>query len=455
MSETTTRKSRREFLQSSISKMTVSATLAAVAPQVFALESTPKQKLRVALVGTGSRGTYMWGESLEQDFPDRVDMVGLCDINPLRVKYAQSLYARSPNTQLPSVFTDFEEMIRDTKPDVVIITSPDATHAQYAIAAMKLSCDVICEKPLATTAEDCQAIHDTEKKTGKKVIVTFNARFSPETIKIKELITEGAIGDLYSIDYAEMLDLDHGASYFRRWHAFKKNSGTLLVQKGSHHFDQVNWWLDAEPVEVRALGELRKYGSNGPYRSTHCRACTHQDECDFYWDITKDMRAMNLYVQCEAADGYLRDACLYREKIDIYDTMTVQCRYDNDVMLTYSLNATSPIEGQIVTFNGSKGRIELRTFHRQPWKPDAETQLALVTNEPHERKLLTLEQGEGGHGGADPAIKRSIFGPATPDSLGKRAGSRAGIMSSILGIAAVRSIETGKTMRVAEMIDLS
>ncbi|QDS96912.1 Gfo/Idh/MocA family oxidoreductase [Adhaeretor mobilis] len=454
MPTSSTKESRREFLQSSLpgatAKLTVGATLAAIAPQVLALEATPSQKLRVALVGTGSRGTYMWGESLEQEFPDRVDTVGLCDINPLRVEYAQSLY-KDP----PAVFTDFETMIRATKPDVVIVTSPDATHAQYAIAAMQLGCDVICEKPLATTAKDCQAIHDAEKQTGKKVIVTFNARYSPRTIRIKELIAAGAIGDIYSVDCSEMLDLDHGASYFRRWHAYKANSGTLLVQKGSHIFDQVNWWLDAEPVEITALGDLRKYGRNGPFRSTHCRGCNHKSECELYWDITKDKRAMQLYVQCEQADGYLRDACLYREDIDIYDTMAVQCRYDNGVMFNYSLNVTSPIEGQIIAFNGSRGRIELRSYHRQPWNPEMDTELRLITNDPYAMQLLTPEQGEGGHGGADPAIKRSVLYPDTPDPLGQRADSRAGIMSSILGIAAVRSIETGETMRVADMIDLS
>jgi len=442
--------SRRDFLKGSLATITVGASLTTIAPEVFADELQSSKRLRLALMGTGGRGIFMWGPSVEKEFSDKVEMVGLCDINAKRVSYAQSLFASSPPT-----YTDFDKMIRARNPDIVIVATVDSTHAQYVIRAMELGCDVICEKPLATTAEDCQAIHEAEKRTGRKVTVTFNARHFSEKTKVKELLVNNAIGELYSIDYAEMLDLAHGASYFRRWHGIKANSGTLLVHKASHHFDQVNWWVGSTPDQVSAFGELRKYGSNGPYRSTHCRACTHKTDCPFYWDITQDENAMKLYVDCEQEDGYLRDACLYRKEIDIYDAMTVQCRYKNGVLLTYSLNAASPIEGQIITLNGSKGRIELRVFHQQPWKSETSTELRLVTNSPRNSQILPIAMKEGEHGGADRSLKRYIFRPETLDPLGHRAGSNAGIISSILGIAAYKSIETGQSVGIDELIDLS
>lgn len=441
--------SRRDFIKDAAAVATAGITLAAVAPELFSAESSAQERLRIAQVGTGSRGTSMWGPALERQFPERVDTVGLCDINPKRVKYAQSLFEKQPPT-----FTDFDRMIRETKPDAVIVTTVDSAHAKYVVRAMELGCDVICEKPLATTAEDCQKIYDAEKKFGKKVTVTFNARHFPEKKKIRELLLDGAIGDLYSIDYAEMLDLTHGGHYFRRWHGIKEKSGTLLVHKASHHFDQVNWWVDSEPELVSAFGELRKYGANGPFRSTHCRSCPHEGECDFYWDITKSEESMRLYVDCEDEDGYLRDACLYRKEINSYDAMSVQCRYQNGVILSYSLNATSPIEGQIITLNGSRGRIELRVFQKQPWEPESKAQVRLINNNPLHSTIVPTQRGEGGHGGADPALKKSIFLTDTPDQLGLSAGSRAGILSSMIGIAGYHSIESQQIVRINDLVEL-
>ena len=141
----------------------------------------------------------------------------------------------------------------------------------------------------------------------------------------------GEIGRVLSVDFAWYLDVIHGADYFRRWHRLKNRGGSLWVHKASHHFDLVNWWLGADPVEVTALGGLRVYGRNGPFRSTNCRACPHQKECRFYYDITTNPTRMKLYVGAEKADGYYRDGCVFREDIDIYDTMSAVVKYSNDV----------------------------------------------------------------------------------------------------------------------------
>lgn len=131
-------------------------------------------------------------------------------------------------------------MIKETKPDAVIVTTPDCFHVEYATRAMELGCDVICEKPLATEADQCQKLLDAEIKTGKKIITTFNVRHQKEAEEIKKVIMSGELGRIISAEFQEYLDIDHGASYFRRWHGKSRFSGTLLVHKTSHHFDLFN-----------------------------------------------------------------------------------------------------------------------------------------------------------------------------------------------------------------------
>src|SRR5439155_224188 len=160
-----------------------------------------------------------------------------------------------------------------------------------------------------------------------------------------ELLRSGVIGNITSVDFHWYLDIYHGADYFRRWHRLRKNSGSLLVHKASHHFDLLNWWIDSEPEEVFAYGSLDFYGKNNSFRHTECRSCPYKDKCQFYFDITKNQRYVDLYVNNQKYDGYLRDGCVWREDIDIFDKMAVQMKYANNVQVCYSLTAYNPYEG--------------------------------------------------------------------------------------------------------------
>ena len=438
--------SRRDFLGKTASTaMGISAASLINNSSVYAKQG--RKRLRIALVGTGGRGSGTWGRNLIHTYKDYVDMVGLCDPNKLRVEVAKKII----NTDAPT-FTDFDEMVKQTKPDTVIITTVDAYHGKYAVRAMELGCDVICEKPMATDEVQTQAILDTEKKTGKKVIVTFNARYGQTAEHIKEILLTGEIGRIVSVDFDWYLDVYHGASYFRRWHGIKNKSGTLLVHKATHHFDMMNWWIDSEPVEIFAYGKLEKYGRNGTFRGKNCRACLHKEKCPFYWDITKDSRAMELYVACESEDGYYRDGCIFRNQIDIYDTMALNVKYNSDIHMTYSLNAFMPYEGYRVGFNGLNGRLDIKTYSQQPWEDEPRTIIRLTKNFGESRLIEPRKAGSGGHGGADPKLKDMIFKENVPDPLNQKAGSRAGAMSILIGISAYHSIEQKRPIKINELV---
>ena len=411
--------------------------------------ATTQRKLRMAIVGTGSRGTFTWGQDVVKGYSDVVEIVGLCDHNGKRVEAAKKLIGISAPT-----FTDFDRMIREVKPDTVTVTTVDGTHAKYIIRAMELGCDVMSEKPLCTDEQQCQAILDAQKKTGKKITVTFNARHGVKEKKLKAMLLEKTIGEVISVDFHEYLDTSHGADYFRRWHKMKANSGTLLVHKASHHFDQANWWLNSAPVSVTAFGELKYYGRNSPFRGTNCRTCPHKQQCKFYWDVTKNERNVKLYTECESEDGYLRDGCVFDEKTDIYDTMSVAVRYENGVQLNYTANTFLPYEGQAISFNGTKGRIDLNDFSGGGFKNN---ELRLTRSFGNSEVITDFDQVRtGGHSGADSSLHDLIFrGLPNADPLNLRANFRDGALASLIGIAARRSIERGgQTVKINELVKL-
>ena len=448
MSDQTTNLHRRRFLSKTGALAAGSFFIHPIA-KALNLRENPAQKLRVALVGTGIRGTSMFGRSIVEDYPNEVEFVGLSDINEGRLAYGKTYIGVDCPT-----FLDFDEMMATVKPDVLIVTTMDSTHDQFIIKGLEAGANVITEKPMTTDEVKCQNILDAERRTGKQVIVTFNYRYSPHRQKIYELLHGGEIGEVTSVDFHWYLDTDHGTSYFRRWHGYREKGGTLLVHKATHHFDLLNWWLDSDPAEVFAFGKLEFYGKNGPYRSTNCRPCPHKDDCDFYWDITKSKRLMDLYVANEEYDGYLRDGCVYREDIDIYDKMAVQIRYMNDVQVSYSLTTYSPYEGYRIAFNGTKGRLEAWIKESQPWEEKPADELRLTKNF-GDTEIITIPHTGGGHGGGDVRLKDKLFkDPNMADPYRQSAGTRDGAMSILIGIAARKSIETNKPVYISDLVDI-
>ena len=403
---------------------------------------------RYAIVGTGVRGIGMWGRPLVSRYPDVLEFVGLCDVNPLRAEYAKKTIGVSCPT-----FTSLDEMLTTAKPDLLCVTTVDATHSECIVKALERGVDVITEKPMTIDEAQTQAVLDAEKRTGRQIGVTFNYRFSPKHQKIKETLLAGEIGRVTSVDFSWYLDTSHGADYFRRWHRLREKSGSLWVHKATHHFDLVNWWLDADPVEVSAFASLNQYGKKGPYHYESCRSCPKRGECSYYWDITKDPRLVALYVDCEKADGYIRDGCVFKEDVNIPDTMNAVVRYSNGVQMSYALNMFMPIEGYRLAFNGTKGRLEVRDYERQPWEPGEETEIYLMRNF-GPRVKIPIPKAEGGHGGGDDRLRDLIFRKADAPEYMKLPGSRAGAMSVLTGVAARKSADSGRPVKIADLVRL-
>ena len=453
--------SRRKFLAS------VSMLAASTALPLTAFSFGSDAKLKVAMVGTGIRGTGFWGKRLVDQYSDLLEFVGLCDNNPGRLEYGRKFIGVDCPT-----YSDFEKMIMEAKPDLVIVTTKDSLHHEFIIKGLDMGCDVLTEKPLTIDERKCQAIIDAERRSGKKLIVGFNYRWSPYNTKIKELLAENSIGKLTSVDFHWYLNTYHGASYFRRWHGLREAGGTLWVHKATHHFDLLNWWIDSDPEEVFAYGDLEYYGSNGPFRGDKCRTCPHKTDCSFFWDITRSKHMMNLYVENEEHDGYIRDNCLFRDEINIYDKMSAQVKYKNNVTLNYSLTTYSPYEGWRVGFNGTEGRIEawmhIPYFDKvsvdqaemhakemdQTGKEEMDTEPIIIHKLWEKHSVVNVPMSRGGHGGGDVRLHDKIFrNPDMPDPYRRSAGLRDGAMSSLIGIAARKSIETQKPVRIAELTE--
>ncbi|MDR1527734.1 MAG: Gfo/Idh/MocA family oxidoreductase [Dysgonamonadaceae bacterium] len=405
-------------------------------------------KLRLAMVGTGHRGTGMWGKELLREYSDRMEFVGLCDINPGRLETGKRLIGADCPT-----FTDFEKMMKETKPDVLIVTTVDNTHDEFIVKGMEMGADIITEKPMTTDEKKIQRILDAEERTSKTCRVTFNYRYSPHRAKIWELLHNGEIGELTSVDFHWYLDTSHGADYFRRWHRLVEKSGSLWLHKASHHFDLLNWWIDSDPETVYALGQLNFYGKNGSFRAENCRTCPHTAPCPFFFDMTKNQRLMDLYAANESYDGYLRDGCVFKTDINIFDKMAATIQYANGVQVSYSLTAYSPYEGYRIAFNGTDGRIDAWIQESKPVSDANYDEIVLFRNF-GKRQYIHIPFGTSGHGGGDKLLKDQIFLPNTPDPMKQCANTRDGALSCLIGIAARNNIASGQVVNIGDLTSI-
>ncbi|HET7745754.1 MAG TPA: Gfo/Idh/MocA family oxidoreductase [Vicinamibacteria bacterium] len=432
--------SRRAFVKA--------AGAAAAALSLGPAAAAQPRRLRYALVGTGQRGTSMWGAQVLARYADRVEFVGLADRNPLRLETARKMLGLSCPT-----FTSFEKMLDEARPDLVAVNTIDAYHADCIEPALGRGVRVVTEKPMVIDEQQCARVLAAEKKAGGGLVVAMNYRYTPMHTQVKEVLLSGELGRVISVDFDWYLDVDHGADYFRRWHRLKSQGGSLWVHKASHHFDLVNWWLGADPVEVYARGSLEIYGRKGPFRFTHCRPCPHKARCDFHTDITKDPRKVQLYVNAESADGYHRDGCVYREDVDIHDTMAATVTYSSGVHMSYSLNAFMPFEGHRVAFNCEKGRLEVRHFDTQPWQKEESVEFH-VTPSRGQRREVPSPIPPGGHWGGDPILLDTIFAGAERPPHLRLPDGRAGAFSCLVGIAAFKSVEERRPVRIEELVRL-
>ena len=104
------------------------------------------------------------------------------------------------------VFTDFDRMVAETRPELLTVTTVDAFHSEYIVKALDRGLDVITEKPMVIDETQCKAVLDAEKRNNRKINVAFNYRFAPKHVKIKELLMAGEIGPVRSVDFHWYLD---------------------------------------------------------------------------------------------------------------------------------------------------------------------------------------------------------------------------------------------------------
>ncbi len=415
---------------------------------------TKNGKTRVALIGASCRAIYSFAPAILKTYRDRHELVGMYDVSARRMR----VFNESVEQSIPA-YEDVDRMFAETKPDLAIITTIDATHVDYLERSLAHGVNCICEKPLCIDAEQCRRVRRAQAAYPRVMALTaHNFRYAPACVTVKRLLDSGAIGTVRALTYQELLDQRHGSSYFRRWNRQKRVSGGLLIHKASHCFDLMNWWVGSRPASLTARGSLTAYGPKAsPFHGERCCDCPHAAKCPQYVDLSDGFRG-ELYFKAREPGSYTPDLCVFSPEIDIEDHAAVGYVYENGVEVTFDLCAYSAYEGILISIEGTQGRIEY--IHRMNTGALAKTaehgteettgeSLRLYRFE-KPTEAVPIDIVDGGHGGADTLIMKELFGGGAPG--GARATIEDGIQAVLIGAAANVSMATGRSVDVQSLL---
>ncbi len=260
--------------------------------------------------------------------------------------------------------------------EAIMVLSPDDTHRDVAVAALRAGVPVFCEKPLATTIAHCDDVLRTAYETQTRLYVGHNMRHMPVVRQLREVITSGRIGTVRSVWCRHFVG--HGGDfYFRDWHADRRHSTGLLLQKGAHDLDVIHWLAGGYTRRTSAMGRLAVYGSIGARREPGEARMT-----DWYdptgWPPTA-LTGLNPVVDVEDLSMMLME--LDNGVLASYE----QCHFTPDYWRSYTVLGDA---GRVENFgDGPGGRIAVWDRRQASWaRPDDETDIAGTPE---------------GHGGAD------------------------------------------------------
>lgn len=395
-------------------------------------------KLGISIIGASKRSTFLLEFLIR--YPQYGHITGIYDIVPEKCSYLLDRY----NLKDAVIYKSLKESVYDEKVSAVFIGTPDNQHVEPTTLALSAGKHVYCEKPLATTLQDCDKIVAAAKQANSVFYVGKNLRHTPTHKKLFSLLEEGKVGRLLTIEANEYYY--GGRTYFRRWNRLVKYGGGLWITKASHDFDLLNWFAGGNPTKIFAASNLSHYKpikDAGP----NCRVCKIKGACPDFYDINDPEKSHlspkmdDLGRLGEEASGIPRDLCLYNSDKDTFDNGIAIVEYDNDIRATYTVNVVSARTTRQMRLTGTEGSAEgdMETGFVKYWKRH--------TNKTEEFDLADQINSE--HGGADDTILIDFFNCCQKFRKPK-SGWQEGKMALVLGLAARESCDTGTAVTLLD-----
>ena len=385
-----------------------------------------KAPVTFAIAGFGDRGsTYA---SMEKQFPDKMKVVAVADLDPAKVEKARNLY------QIPeeNCFSSAEEMLeQDRLADVMVVSTMDRQHVGHAIPALRKGYHILLEKPISPELSKCRELLEVASQCPGKIIVCHVLRYTVFYNTLKDLIQRGRIGDVVTICANENVGYWHQAHSFVRgnWRNSTQTS-PMILQKSCHDMDILTWLLGKRCKAVSSFGSTQLFKPERAPEGAALRCldgCKVKDTCPFdaekiYITSPKTGLAtgdswissvLSVEHTLESTYKALREGpygrCVYHCDNDVVDHQQTNLLMEDGSTISFTMCAFT--ENCYRTFKamGTKGELEA----------DMKSNLIHVRVFGQEEEIIDvgkLSSDLKGHGGGDSGIVEDFLNMLLTDS---------------------------------------
>jgi hypothetical protein len=408
------------------------------------------------IIGAGNRGS-VYG-SFAAKFPNQMKITGIAEPNQLRNQRHSAIH----NVPSSSRFNTWEDVFRVPKfADAVVISTPDNLHYEPCMKALEMGYDILLEKPIAPTEKECREILALAKKKNRIVAVCHVLRYAPYFVKMKELVAQGAIGEIVSVQHFEPIEHTHMAhSYVRgNWHNSKQTTPIILA-KSCHDLDIIKWVINKPAKEIVAMGDLKWFRKeNAPEGSTaRCTdGCKVERECPYsaikeYYERRSRTSVLDLpadknkhaEVIMERLKTTNYGRCVYRMDNDQPDHYITSIQFDDNVTANFSMEAFTSYHGRRTRIMGTMGDMvgDMNELVVNDFRTRKEVKFVPKANDVEEYK-------NSGHGGGDHLLVRDFVQAVSQQNASLLTSTiDESIESHIMGFMAEASRKNKKIMKI-------
>jgi len=415
-------------------------------------------KIKAILLGAGDRGANAYGP-YALNYPHELEFVALAEKNEER----RNAFAKTHLLSDEQIYTSWEDLLEaDINADVAFICTLDRDHYKPAIQAMEKGYHVLLEKPMSPIPDECISMTKKANETNRLLTICHVLRYTPFWQKIKQIIDEGRIGNIASIQLNENVEIMHMSHSFVRgnWNNSDVTS-PMILQKSCHDMDILMYLMDQKCKHVSSFGSLMHFKEenapkNGPLRCLD--GCPIENECPFHagiYYLGDGKRWARKFTLDDSREGIINalqstpyGKCVYKSNNNVVDHQVVNLEFENGATATFSMCGFTRDQTRIVQIMGTKGEIRGNM---------EENKISIFDFLTQEETVIHLPKQISGHSGGDEGIVRDFLCQVRNyDGNESKSSAAVSLESHLIAFAAEASrLENGKVINVDEHFQLN
>lgn len=419
------------------------------------------KQITAVIIGAGNRGAS-YSDTMAT-MPEKFKVVAVADIEACRREDVRKTHGFGEEM----CFETWQELLsRPKMADLAVIATMDHMHYEPAMKAIELGYDLLLEKPVAPTAEQCAQIAVAAQKKGVRVLVSHVLRYTDFYKKVKTLVMNGAVGRVMSAVMVEALGNIHQShSYVRGNWCSESKAAPMLLAKSCHDLDLIQWLLQEPCRRVQSFGRLSYFCSENAPAGAPVRCsdggCPVEDSCPYncrkvYKVTDKPSLFRNAVAKgfCAATEPTQEEInraleatdyglCVFHANNDVVDHQVVNMEFASGATVSFSMNAFNQ-GGRYIRLFGTEGELYANM------SDDKITVYSFRDKQRTEHPVSVIDETiHGGHGGGDQGIIRELYEYLSGEYRGFCAADiGTSVKNHLIGFAAERARNAGNVVDV-------